>query len=159
MPCLSLFGCRQTALRTLALMIVSLCFGEFSLLAQKTLTVGWEGSGERVLLDSIGLPLSKGTSADSDGCVLQLGYYSAGTAENPFAGVFIPLTGESAANSRFRSTSIGDSGNGATGKFSIQCTFEEGSVDSGVNLPSVLTPLVIRFLTRHPSRARPTTMR
>ena len=61
-----------------------------------------------LLRDGAGNPLSQGVAAaNTDGFLVQLGYYSTATAANNFAGTWIPITGFGAA----LHTSIGDSQN------------------------------------------------
>lgn len=68
-----------------------------------TTTVSWLNNGSTLLLDSVGAPLSQGVAGTNrDGMLVQLGYFTAGTAANNFAGEFIPLT---------IGTRIGDSSN------------------------------------------------
>ena len=104
--------------------------------------------------------LSGGTSADGDGFVLQLGYFSAATTANNFAGTWIPLTGEGSLNTAivpesspaepYNKTSIGDvaAEGGDDGVFlslpGLNVCFS-GSATSGNNLPTAGTPLSIHF--------------
>ena len=98
--------------------------------------------------------LSGGSTADGNGAVLELGYYSSGTTLNPFAGTFVALTGAESSNTAtvpgsselMNQTSIGDNNiNGAgDGTFAIGVSFVVGS-NSGFNLPSAGVPLVIKF--------------
>ena len=120
-------------------------WGSCALLAQSTLQVVWENSDSELLLDSSGSVLDAGSSASGDGCVLQLGYYSNASAVDPFNGIFVPLTGEGSANTQFQSTTLGDSGAQAAGRFSLSTKFLVGSSTSGQNLPPAGTPLAIRF--------------
>jgi hypothetical protein len=113
--------------------------------AQKTVTVVWQNSANGLLRDRIGTALTPGTTAGGDGVVLQLGYYTKGTASNPFHGIFVALTGEGSANSDFQSTSIGDLAGGPAGQLNMVNTFTEGSTTTGADLPTAGTPLVIRF--------------
>src|ERR1043166_480175 len=55
-------------------------------------------SGGHTLSDQNSVLLTSGTSADGNGAVLRLGYYDNATLANPFAGIFIPLTGEGSLN-------------------------------------------------------------
>lgn len=92
--------------------------------------------------------LSGGTTADHDGFVLQLGYYSGATTTNNFAGTWIPLTGEGSANTAYNNTTIGDlnAEGGENGAFFIPgLNFTAGSGTTGNNLPAAGTPLSIRF--------------
>lgn len=107
--------------------------------------VAWQNTATTLLLDSKGAALSSGGAEDGDGAGVQLGYYTKGTSTAPFAGVFVPLTGGASANAAFRTTSIGDSGGGGAGRFSLVSTFVQGAADSGQTLPVEGTPLVVRF--------------
>ena len=84
-----------------------------------------------------------------DGAVLQLGYYNAATVATPFAGTFIPLSGVTSANTAYNNTSIGDlNSNGAgNGQFALSLSFTQGNSTTGNNLPTVGTPLSIRFFS------------
>jgi len=57
-------------------------------------------SGSFLVLNLGGVtPLTAGNlSANGDGAVLQLGYYSSATVSNNFLGTWIPLTGEGSLN-------------------------------------------------------------
>src|SRR6202030_3313366 len=77
-----------------------------------------------------GVALTQGTAnVNTDGDLIQLGYFSAGTAGNNFAGTWTPLTGAGGLN-----TSIGDSpdlsglGNGRIG-FTTTFHFSSSQVD------------------------------
>ena len=85
------------------------------------------------LKDMSGSVLTAGTAAAGDGAILQLGYYSAATAANPFAGTWIVMAG---------SDTIGDkSGDLSAGKFSLSYQFK----DDYSFIPAAGTPLAIRF--------------
>lgn len=110
------------------------------------------------LFDQNNTALSAGTTADGDGFVLQLGYF---TGAN-FTGTFVPLSGQGSANTgivpgsndaeTYNKTSIGDlnlnfQGSGFTGSgaFALQLDFTVGDPTTGNNLPANGTPLAIRF--------------
>ena len=60
-----------------------------------------------LLRDAAGVPLSQGTATvNTDGFLVQLGYYSMATVGNNFAGVWIPITG---AIGTANPTTVGDS--------------------------------------------------
>lgn len=86
-----------------------------------------------------------------DGAVVQIGYFTASTTENLFAGSFVPLTGEAGANSGFSYTSIGDDPAAigdpmlTPGYFFDIYRFIVGDSAVGQNLPSAGTFLAIRF--------------
>lgn len=82
--------------------------------------------------------LTRGTDNADDGAILQLGYYTMATTLNPFAGAWVPLTGEGSGNS-FYST-VGDKAM-LDGRFAIGLSF----FDTNVNIPNGGTPLAIRF--------------
>lgn len=118
------------------------------------------GSGSYILYNQGTTALSAGTSAEGDGAIVELGYYSLGTVSNPFAGTFIALSGVESANTgkvsssysateTINQTSIGDTtsetGGLTNGIFSIGFSLITGSVTQGMNLPAVGTPLVIKF--------------
>ncbi len=114
--------------------------------AQNSVQVAFQNTAETLILDASKSPLTVGTGADGDGAIIQLGYYTAGTASSPFSGSFVALTGPDSANAGFRATSVGDSGGGTAGRFSLVCNFVQNATDSGQKLPTANTPLVIRFL-------------
>jgi hypothetical protein len=69
--------------------------------------VDWFNNAATLFRDAGGTALTQGNaSLNSDGALIQLGYFSAGTAANNFAGNWIPITGFGAASPR---TAIGDS--------------------------------------------------
>jgi hypothetical protein len=115
------------------------------------------GNGEQVF-DQNNVTLTAGTSADGDGAVLQLGYYSGASTGNNFAGTWIALSGEGSLNTAtvtgsspaigYNETSIGDiTAEGAgPGQFALTLDFVSGSATSGNSLPSSTTiPLSVRF--------------
>ena len=125
----------------------------FAQLHADTTTVSMDSGGFQ-LFDQGSTLLSGGTSADGDGFVLQLGYF---TGAN-FTGTFVPLTGEGSSNTDLipgsspaepmNKTSIGDqtSQGGVNGEFWLpEIDFVGGSLTSGSNLPAANTQLAIRF--------------
>ena len=115
-------------------------------------------SGTKQVFDEASNPLDGGDAmTDGDGTVLQLGYYSAATAGDWFAGTWVPLTGEGANNTAtvpdsspgigYNQTTIGDvwMNGGGDGTFFLNLAFVELSVMSGSDFPPVGTPLSIRF--------------
>lgn len=86
-----------------------------------------------------GVALSSGTAADGDGTILQLGYYTAATIADPFAGNWVPMTGPGTS---FQTT-MGDSGNNPNGVFKLSLLFTAGSL--GFTAPPDGTPLALRF--------------
>ena len=107
----------------------------------------------RVLANSAGVPLNGGSpNVDHDGAVIQLGYFNAATLADPFAGVFIPLTGQGAANSTFSNTTIGDDTANGTGTvrngqgiFGISIEFTTANTTNFLGFPAPGTPLAVRF--------------
>ena len=106
-----------------------------SLLAQSTLanaasvTIQWSTNS---LLQGNGLSsLGPGTSADGDGALLQLGYFSNATLASPFAGHWIVLA----------TGTVGDQGVDQAGLFSISTILTDGPFAQ----PAVGTPLGVRF--------------
>lgn len=91
------------------------------------------------LKDRNGTSLTAGTSADDDGTIMQLGYYTAATTSAPFAGDWVAMTGPGTPYP----TTIGDSGNYPDGTFKLQALFTQGSY-SFIE-PAVGTPLALRF--------------
>lgn len=91
------------------------------------------------LKDLNGTSLTAGTSADGDGTILQLGYYTAATTGNPFAGDWVAMTGPGTSYQ----TTMGDSGNNPNGTFKLEVLFTQGSYSFAE--PAVGTPLALRF--------------
>jgi hypothetical protein len=132
--------------------ITSLCVSAAALVQVKAdqTTVSFD-SGSQTVFNQGSTPLSGGTTADGDGDVLQLGYF---TGAN-FTGTFIPLSGNGSLNTAivpgstiaYNQTSIGDlNANGAgDGTFAMSLDFVLGSGTSGNNLPTGGTLLALRF--------------
>lgn len=97
------------------------------------------GANNVVFKNNGGSALSSGTSADGDGTVLQLGYYSASTTLNPFSGSWVAMTGPGTSYQ----TTMGDSGNNPNGIFKLTILFAGGSL--GFTAPADGTPLALRF--------------
>ena len=92
----------KTALAAFVVVIVTAGLSR----AQSSTTVDWFNSSGTVLRDAAGVPLSQGNpQANSDGALVQLGYFDQATEANNFAGTWIPITG-AAGGTR---TTIGDS--------------------------------------------------
>ena len=91
------------------------------------------------LKDLNGTSLTAGTSADGDGTILQLGYYTAATTSTPFAGDWVAMTGPGTPYN----TTVGDSGNYPNGTFKLEVLFTQGSYS--FTEPAVGTPLALRF--------------
>lgn len=128
-----------------------------------TITVTFDSglSGTITLKDNLGVNLSPGLAADGDGAVLQLGYYTSGTATNNFLGTWVPLTGDGSLNTgdialdnsgtiNLNQTSVGDlnaNGPGA-GQFALSVQFDDADATRNQGLPGMVagtTPLVLRF--------------
>jgi hypothetical protein len=124
---------------------LSLCGIMAQVQAQPSVQVVWEGPATQPLRDSSGVVLSAGLVTDGDGVLLELGYFDAGTPASPFSGKFVALTGGASADPSLRSTSVGDSGGGAAGTFSISTNFNAGAAVFQGAPPAAGTPLVIRF--------------
>lgn len=118
------------------LLVSALCVS--SSLAASTIQVGIS-TNSVILKDFNNNPLSAGTSADGDGTVVQLGYYTMATTLNPFAGNWVPMTGPGTSYP----TTIGDSGNNPNGSIKLGVLFTAGSL--GFTAPADGTPLSLRF--------------
>jgi len=94
-----------------------------------------DGSPESTaaLTDSDGTTrLTAGTSANGDGAIVELGYFTGSVSSAGFSGAWIPLSGPASANAGIASTSIGDTDSftaGAYGFFTAQIDFDAESVD------------------------------
>lgn len=92
----------------------------------QTTSVDWFNNASTLLRDGAGIALTQGTTANTDGALVQLGYFSAGTSASNFAGTWIPITGFGPT----LHTSIGDSsdlsGSGA-GVIAFNTFFTAGS--------------------------------
>lgn len=104
-------------------------FGVFSSAQSASVVVNW--STDRAFHDASNHNLTAGTSADGDGALIQLGYFSLGTPVDPFAGAWTVLA----------VGSIGDQGNQGDGYFSITTILGEDAIVA----PAVGTPLGVRF--------------
>lgn len=106
-------------------------------------------SGTKTLFGDFlnGTPLTGGAAASGDGCRFEIGYYDAATAQNKFAGNWIPLTGSQSANKAFQNCSIGDnSGNGAgNGTVGMSFNFVVGDSLTGNDFPVDGQYLAVRF--------------
>jgi hypothetical protein len=112
-------------------------------------------SGVHLVADQNGTALPGGGLPDGNGAVLQLGYYSAATTANNFAGTWIPLSGQGSNNTAvvpgstelYNQTSVGDVfANGpGNGQFAITLLFDLTNPLSSHDLPSSAVPLSIRF--------------
>ena len=97
------------------------------------------GANSVVFKNNGGTALSSGTSADGDGTVLQLGYYTASTTLDPFSGSWVAMTGPGTSYQ----TTMGDSGNNPNGVFKLTILFTAGSLL--FTAPADGTPLALRF--------------
>jgi len=87
-----------------------------------------------LLLNSSGTALSAGTTANGDGALIQLGYYTGATTSNYFSGTWVPLTGYGSTGL----TTVGDSSSGvglAAGRIAFTFYFSISS-----NLVTVYNP-------------------
>lgn len=93
----------------LVLAVVAVCSfsrAQAQVTAASTTSVDWFNNASTLLRDQNGTPLSQGSpTLNTDGALVQLGYYNAATTANNFAGTWVPLTGAVSASQ----TSIGDS--------------------------------------------------
>jgi hypothetical protein len=134
-----------------------ICFSFASISNAAIVTVSFE-SGGQTILNQTGALLSGGTTADGDGAVIQLGYFSGATVGNNFAGTWIPLTGDGSANTggaisgtnpllSFNKTSIGDPNSSeGNGTFALTVNFDTANPGTNNNLPSSTSiPLALRF--------------
>ncbi len=105
--------------------------------AQPTTSVLLENLVNGQIDDSVALTdadgvtrLSAGTTADGDGAIVALGYFTGATEAAGFAGKWIPLSGPAAASAGIASTTIGDTNSQAAGAFGFiaaQVDFDAGS--------------------------------
>lgn len=135
----------------------------------QTTTVNWFNNSGTLLLDINGVALSQGAAnTNTDGMLIQLGYFSTGTTASNFSGNWVALTGATSVGE----TTIGDSNNLTglgNGVFGFNTFFTLGSsavnvydpgIDQGwyvttssVPISSVTPPngqvLAIRFYDTH----------
>lgn len=120
-----------------ALAVAVFVCGSASLFAQATTTVNWFNSSGTTLRDTNGTPLSPGAAdTNSDGMLVQLGYYANATAANKFAGTWVPITGAIG----LPRTSVGDSPRQSAaegGAVGFNTFFIAGSADVEVYDPAV----------------------
>lgn len=97
-------------------------------------------------------PLSgAGTSANGDGFVLQLGYYTLATSSDPFQGAWVPLYGPGALNtSLFSTAGMGDftTGSGTTGdddRFNLSGAIDTTDPGTSTGIPSAGQIMAIRY--------------
>lgn len=104
------------------------------------------------LLDISGVPLYPGLEFEEhDGAVLEVGYFSLATTENPFAGVWVTMAGPSIPSAIY--ATIGDKAYGLPGHFNRSAGF--GETPAGpFAFPVVGTPMSIRFFNS-PASVRP----
>lgn len=122
------------------------------------ISVAWENldgtpaSAAAALYDADGVTaLSAGSAARGDGAILALGYFSAATVENPFAGDWVPLTGPQSANIPLQKTSVGDAEDSTVlpaGFFTLQSDFDSTNSAIYQRIPEVGTPLAIAIYNR-----------
>ena len=114
--------------------------------AQDQTTVSFD-SGAQTVFDQGTNPLTGGTSADGNGAVLQLGYFSSASDNNNFTGTWIPLSGQTSLNTAYNNTSIGDrnSAGAGDGTFALSLVFVVGDPNTGFSFPAAGTPLSLRF--------------
>jgi hypothetical protein len=98
------------------------------------------------LRDFAGVPLTSGTPALGDGAMLQFGYYSLADHFDPFAGEWVPLTGEGSRNGWV--STVGDywsTRSAPDGFFMIGGWFGSDHELHGFDLPKEGTPMALRF--------------
>lgn len=135
------------------LAICTLCFAAALQAARADFTtVSFDSGGLPGIFDNNNVLLTGGTTADGDGAVLQLGYFSGAN----FSGIFTPLSGQGSLNTAtiagtvpaepYNKTSIGDvnGSGGAAGTFAISLNFGNLATNS-FNLPAPGTLLALRF--------------
>lgn len=93
------------------------------LTARPFLTVIWESFDEnKKFLDHLGQPLTQGQPGkNKDGAIIQLGYFSASTSQNLFAGEWTPLVLETSIGDSEDLSGLGD------GVFSFTTFFTDGT--------------------------------
>ena len=119
-------------------------------------------SGGLTLMNSNDSTILSGgvASVVGDGDVIQFGYYTDASMSDPFAGTWVPLTGDDGANSAFSTTSIGDDPDAVgltntNGTFAFPhsgntsgdtyLTFTTGSSTTGNSLPNDGHIMAVRF--------------
>jgi hypothetical protein len=98
-------------------------------------------SSNYLLQNASGVNLTAGTSADFDGAIVQLGYFSTATLGNNFSGTWVPLTGLGGSSGVL--TSIGDATNSGAGNLFTNTLNIDTTI--ALNTPAVGTPLAIRI--------------
>jgi PEP-CTERM motif len=138
--------------KTVKLFAALLVCAVSSLAACQAATVGltWQynNTTPQTIQDQNGTALSgAGSAADGDGFVLQLGYYSAATAVDPFAGTWTPVFGPGTTNSLFSSAGMGD-GKATTGtddRFFFTGTIDTANASTTVGIPASGQIMSIRY--------------
>jgi hypothetical protein len=121
----------KLALALCALTIFSIR-GVFAQTDASTTTIDWSNDGNTLVKDENNVALSTGAAGNSNGALIQIGYYDGATSANQFLGTWVPLTGAGPAL-----TTIGDSPDGndlAAGRFGFTTTFHF-TTNSGNNKP------------------------
>lgn len=125
----------KTLLCCLAFSLVSVSISDAAIV---TFTIDSTGY---LIQNSTGTNLTAGTSADFDGAIVQVGYFSSATLGNNFSGTWVPLTGIGGSSGVL--TSIGDAGNSGAGNIFTNPLNIDTTI--ATNTPTVGTPLAIRF--------------
>jgi hypothetical protein len=103
--------------------------------AVPTTTVDWFNNNATAFRDAAGNPLAQGAAAlNSDGMLVQLGYFTAATPANKFAGTWMPITGVAGV----ARTTVGDSHNltgAGAGRIQFNTYFTSGSAQVNVYAP------------------------
>lgn len=132
----------------LALIVSAVTVGTLATVHAQQTSVAFDSGAFTLYADSAKtIVLTGGTTADGNGAVLRLGYYTASSAANLFAGTFVPLTGQGSTNTAYNTTSIGDANarGAGNGTFALNLSFTPGSATTGNNLPAAGTILAIQF--------------
>ena len=132
-----------------AILLSAALFTAISQAATLVVTVNVDNSLGGLFVSNLNTRLTAGNLATAhDGDVIQLGYFDSATQASPFAGNWIPMSGEGSLNTAFNNTTVGDNvGTGSgNGQFAFSLNFTVGSPTTGVSMPPVVgTPLGIRF--------------
>ena len=135
-------------------LLSSLLFSAVTLHAQNSVSLTWSYDrpsplGALAIYSTNGTTAlsGAGTSANGDGFVLQLGYYSGATSVNPFLGTWVPVFGAGSSNSLFSPATMGDgtATTGANDEFSFTGTVTDSTSSTEIGIPAAGQIMSIRY--------------
>lgn len=130
-------------MRIISSIILILACSGFSQAATIVLKYGNDRAPGFELRDFSGTPLTPGeVNVSQDGAILEVGYYSLATTDDPFAGAWVAMVGPSITSPDF--ATIGDKAGDIPGLFRRDADFGPNPLGP-YRFPSVGTPMTVRF--------------